>query len=104
MKKVLQIENIKTIGTVYSDELICRRLGIEIPTLVPSDRVAATKILSNFQTKKAFAINSANKVLKLAGVQLAQKSHTGYEVISLEAKKTSLAKRVVTLQKAVANF
>ena len=53
MKKVLQIENIKTIGTVYSDELICRRLGIEIPTLVPSDRVAATKILSNFQTKKA---------------------------------------------------
>ena len=37
-------------------------------------------------------------------VQLAQKSHTGYEVISLEAKKTSLDKRVVTLQKAVANF
>ena len=41
---------------------------------------------------------------KPMNVQLAQKSHTGYEVISLEAKKTSLAKRVVTLQKAVANF
>ena len=91
MEKVLQIENIKTIGTVYSDELICRRLGIEIPTLVPSDRVAATKILSNFQTKKAFAINSANKVLKLAGVKIGEKGHTENVVVSEEAKRARLA-------------
>lgn len=104
MKKVLQIENIKTIGTVYSDELICRRLGIEIPTLVPSDRVAATKILSNFQTKKAFAINSANKVLRLAGVQLAQKSHTEYLVVSVEAKKARLTAQTNRFAAALARF
>lgn len=103
-KKILNLPNIKTAGTTYTDEQICSYLNIEIPSVIPDNRALATKILGNFQLRKAYAVNKANKLLRHMNVQLAQKSHTGYEVISLEAKKANLAKRVVTLQKAVASF
>lgn len=103
-KKILNLPNIKTVGTTYTDEQICAQLNIEIPVLVPDNRALATKMLTNFQLRKAYAVNKANKLLRHMNVQLAQKSHTGYEVISLEAKRANLAKRVVTLQKAVASF
>ena len=103
-KKILNLPNIKTAGTTYTDEQICFYLNIEIPSVIPDNRSLATKILGNFQLKKAYAVNKANKLLRHMNVQLAQKSHTCYEVISLEAKKANLAKRVVTLQKAVSSF
>lgn len=103
-KKILNLPNIQTAGTTYTDEQICSCLNIEIPSVIPDNRALATKILGNFQLRKAYAVNKANKLLRHMNVQLAQKSHTGYEVISLETKKANLAKRVVTLQKAVASF
>ena len=52
----------------------------------------------------AIAINSANKVLKLAGVQLAQKSHTEYVVVSVEEKKARLTAQTNRFTAALARF
>jgi hypothetical protein len=62
-KKILNLPNIKTVGTTYTDEQICAQLNIEIPTVIPDNRAIATKILGNFQLRKAYAVSKANKLL-----------------------------------------
>ena len=104
MKKILNLSGIKTIGTQFSDEQICQHLGIEVPQFIPSNRQQATKILANFQTKKSYAIQSANKLLKHMKVQLAQKSHTTYEVVSVETKKARLTAQASRMKAALERF
>ena len=43
-KKILNLPNIKTVGTTYTDEQICAQLNIEIPTVIPDNRAIAAKI------------------------------------------------------------
>ena len=42
-KKILNLPNIKTAGTTYTDEQICSYLNIEIPSVIPDNRALATK-------------------------------------------------------------
>lgn len=90
-----------TADNTFTDVDLCNAFGIAIPTSFPADRVAATKIISNFQMKKAYIVSAINKLLADRKLQLAQTSHTSYTVIPSSAKKTRLKAQVSRLQATI---
>lgn len=84
-----------------TDEQLCAAFDIEIPE-IPSDRLAATKVINNFQMKKSFLVSAINKSLaKYYNTQLAQSHHTSYKVIPVSAKVTKLRSQISRLQASI---
>lgn len=90
-----------TADNTFTDVDLCNAFGIAIPTSFPADRVAATKLLVNFQTKKAYIVSAINKLLADRKLQLSQTSHTSYTVIPSSAKKSRLKAQVSRLQATI---
>lgn len=82
------------LGTTITDTVLCKKLGISIPAELPADRIAATKVINNFQLQKGFAVSKLNKTLKANGVSLSQASHTNYKVVSLEIKTAKVKAQI----------
>lgn len=85
----------------FTDVDLCNAFGIAIPTSFPADRVAATKLISNFQAKKAYTVAAINKLLAVRKLQVSQTSHTSYVVIPSSTKKSRLKAQVSRLQATI---
>ena len=90
--------------SIITDEQLCSTFGLEIPS-VPSDRIAATKVLGNFQLQKGFLVSSINKVLaKHNNSQLCQSHHTNYKVVPAVSKIARVKTQMSRLQATLDNL
>lgn len=92
------------LGQILSDEQICSELGLTIPNIDGLNRKQATQVIANFQIKKAYAVASLNTALRSSGIQLAQKSHTNFKVVSVAQKAATIGKIARTMCNAAQRF
>ena len=97
----LKAASLFTADNTFTDVQLCNAFNLAIPTTFPADRLAATNLLVNFQTKKAYLVASINKQLAPMKLQLSQVSHTSYQVIPSSAKKARMKAQVSRLQATI---